>query len=315
MASDARARLEKPKRRWRRWIASAAALLVAGWLTSSLAVAYRLTVRAKPLYAEPPPQVNWGVFESIRLKTTDGEELGGWFMKGADSRPAVLLLHGNGADRSSCLEQAKLLRETGCSVLLVTMRAHGDSTGRRNDVGYSARFDAIAAVDYLTRVCPGAPIVVWGQSLGSAAAVFAAPLLSDQVQGYILECPYSDLRTTVRHRLELYLPPVAREIAHAGLLTAAPLLLPELDQISPLRASADVPAHAHVLILAGGLDRRATPQEATAIRKRLGDRAKLVVFDRAGHLDLFHSDPALYRKSILKFVNSFVGAASPGKVH
>src|SRR5262249_52034256 len=154
--------------------------------------------------------------------------------------------------------------------LLVSLRAHGDSTGEVNDFGYGARHDVTAAVAWAEKNHPHRPIIVWGRSLGSAAALFAAGDLGHRVRGYVLECPYRDLRTAVRTRTRLRLPPVAADVAYLGLVTTAPLVLPDADRISPLEAAGEVPEGMPVLILAGGKDRRARPEEAEAIRDRIG---------------------------------------------
>ena len=108
------------------------------WLVVSWAVAYRLTRRPHPRFDEPPPSAAWGEFEPHTIKTRDGHELGAWLVRGRADAPSVLLLHGNGGSRWNCLSRAEVLAGEGCTVLLVSLRAHGDSTGEFNDIGYSA---------------------------------------------------------------------------------------------------------------------------------------------------------------------------------
>ncbi|MBN9121561.1 MAG: alpha/beta fold hydrolase [Planctomycetes bacterium] len=272
------------------------------WLVTSFAVTSKLTRRAKPVAPEPTPTVPWGAAESLRLRTSDGHELGAWFFAGRAERPVVVLLHGNGESRTACLPQAELLASAGYSVLAVTLRAHGDSTGDRNDFGSSARRDVVAAVGWLDAHRPGAPVVIWGRSLGSAAALFAARDLGTRVRGYVLECPFRDLRTAVRNRLRVYLPPVLDVVAFAGMRVTAPLVLPDFASTSPLEAAAEMPPEPRVLALTGTADRRATPEEARAISDRLGPRAELVVIEGGDHLQLNTPDPDRYRALILSFL-------------
>jgi alpha-beta hydrolase superfamily lysophospholipase len=290
--------------RWR-WLKRALVLAVAAtalWLLASLAVAYRLTRRPQAVFAEPAPAVSWGKLESHRLTTADGEEIGAWFSEGADRAPAVLLLHGNGESRRACLGLAELVAGQGCAVLMISHRAHGDSTGTVNDFGYSARHDVVTAVAWLERRRPGRPVIVFGRSLGSAAAVFAAGELGRRVHGYILECPYRDLRTAVRNRTAIYLPKVLDQVAATGLNLVAPLVLPEVDRISPLDAIGQIPATIPTLILAGGTDRRAPPDDARVLGDRVADHCRVVIFQGAAHLKLFASDPGLYRQTVLSFL-------------
>jgi alpha-beta hydrolase superfamily lysophospholipase len=157
----------------------------------------------------------------------------------------------------------------------------------------------MAGVDWLQERRPGKPIVLFGNSLGAAAAAFAAAELQQRVAGCILDCPYQDLRTAVRNRTEIYLPPVADWIAFQGLDTVGPLVLPDLPRISPLEAVGKIPPTVPVLILAGGADREATPDEAHALFDRVRSHAQLVMFGGATHARLFEADPGLYRRSVL----------------
>jgi alpha-beta hydrolase superfamily lysophospholipase len=276
-----------------------AGLAVGLWLLSSYAVAYRLTRRPRPAFEEPAPAVTWGTVQSLRLTTADGEQLGAWFIDGRADRPAVLLLHGHGGCRCNGLKQAELLASAGCPVLLISLRAHGDSTGELHDYGYSARHDVAAAVGWLEKRRPGRPVVVWGRSAGAAAAVFAAGHLGRRVRSYILECPFQDLRTAARNRTEAYLPPVLSQLAYAGLSVVAPLVLPDVDNISPLEAASAIPPTVPVLVMAGGADRRARPEEARAIYERVASHGRLLMVEGADHVRLFETDPAACRAAVL----------------
>jgi pimeloyl-ACP methyl ester carboxylesterase len=152
------------------------------WLLGSFVVVYRLTRRARPRFPEPIPAPDWGRLEQVRLETSDGQEIGAWLVAGRRDSPSVLLIHGIGASRAACLGRAEILAREGYTVLMITLRAHGDSSGDYNDMGYSARHDIVAAVDLLERQRPGAPIVVHGLSMGAAAALFAAAELAHRVE-------------------------------------------------------------------------------------------------------------------------------------
>ena len=43
---------------------------------------------------------------------------------------------------------------SGYPILMISLRAHGDSTGEFNDIGYGAH-DVVAAVEFLERRHPG----------------------------------------------------------------------------------------------------------------------------------------------------------------
>jgi pimeloyl-ACP methyl ester carboxylesterase len=289
---------------WRRFRLGLIVLsvLVMLWLLTSLAVAYRLTRRPQPPFHEALPTGDWGKFEPHRLKTFDGQEIGAWLIVSSGDAPSVILVHGIGASRLACLGRAKILAAQGCSVLMITLRAHGDSTGDFNDMGYSARHDVVAAVEFLERRLPGNRIVVYGLSMGAAAAVFASGQLGNRVKGYILESPYQDLRVAVRNRIENALPPILDRIAYLGLLFVSPLVLPDLAKISPAGAVCGIPHDVPVLILAGSEDPVARPDEAQAILDRVRSHGKLVLFEHAGHMNFPETCPDLYQRCVAEFL-------------
>jgi uncharacterized protein len=295
------------RRRLRRW-AVATCVFVLLWLVASWAVAYRLTRRPRAPFAEPVPGVSWGTLTPHRLESRDGHSLGAWLVAGRDDAPSILLVHGNGGSRWNCLGRAELLAEHGCTVLMISVRAHGDSTGDFNDVGFGARNDIVAGVEFLERFRPGQPIVVHGTSMGAAAATFAAAELGGRVRGYILESPYRDLRTAVWNRAENALPPVLDAIAYRGLMAVAPLVLPHFDRIAPAEAIRGIPADVPVLILAGDRDRNARPEEAQALFDRVRSHADLQIFPGADHLRMKEVDPGRYRRAVLGLID---GVASP----
>lgn len=289
------------KRRVRRLLLLALGLVVT-WLLCSFAVSYKLTRRPHPMFAEPAPEVAWGPLESQRLVTSDGEQIGAWFAEGKAEGPSVLILHGNKGSRRNSLRRAEILAtEGGCSVLLISLRAHGDSSGDFHDIGFSARRDVVAAVDFLQERRPDQPIIILGVSLGSAAAIFAAEDLGSRVQGYVLESPYQDLKSAVWNRTQTYLPPSLDRVAYAGLRITAPVILPRFEDISPINAIGQIPANVPVLILSGGKDTLAPPDEAEALFNRLQSHGRMKIYPNAGHHDLIDSDPELYRNDLLGF--------------
>ena len=271
------------------------------WLTISYVVGRQMTRRARAAFAEPAPTVGWGQLESHRLKTTDGHEIGAWFARGKSGLPAILLMHGNGGSRRNSLTRAEIFAREGYSVLLISLRAHGDSTGELNDLGLSARHDVLAAAEFLRRECRGEKVIVQGSSMGAAAAIFAAGELGDRVAGYILESPFQDLKTAVHNRTEDALPPVLNELAYRGLLAVAPLILDDLDAISPLKAISQIPQGVPVLVLAGEKDRRARPQEARALHEKIKSHCRLMMFENTDHVRFLDVHPQRFRNALLEF--------------
>lgn len=303
------------RRRWRpgrvaRWLLLLAGACSVLWLCASLAVLAHAMRRAQPPFEEPPPSWIADELERLRLPTADGEELGGWFLEAeSDDAPSVLLLHGRGGCRSGRLRSAMVFRRAGCAVLLLTHRAHGDSSGARDDFGWSARLDVVAGARWLAQRRPQAALVVCGTSLGAAAATLAAQEL-EGVDGYLLECLYRDLDSAARHRARLHLPPVLGHLAYAGLRAAAPILLPDWRSIAPVDAIARIPDHVPVLLLAGSLDRRAPVADARALLERVADHGELRIIPGADHAMLEFDCPQEYERAVLDLLGRVAARAA-----
>jgi uncharacterized protein len=240
-------------RRFRDWLPPLVLALLLAWVGSGVLAAHLLTSRARPRFDEPPP-LSAVPFEPLRLRTRDGLELGAWKALTETPRASVVLVHGNGASRSSLVAQAEWFHARGCHVLPLSVRAHGDSDGEVNDIGWSARHDVIAAVDHFEPL--GAPIVVFGNSLGAAAAVFAGSELGARVQ-----------------RLERYLFTPLDTVAYGAMMVGARVMLPDLDSIRPSEHAAHLAPKTATLVFAGAADDRAPPEDALRIARASRGRA------------------------------------------
>jgi len=256
--------------RWQ-WAAAIGTGLAVAYLAVGYLAAWRLTRRAAAWHEEPAP----AGYEALRLRARDGVGLGAWWRRPAEASGVLVLVHGNGASRSEMRAVADALCRDGYAVLPVTVRAHGDSEGERNDIGWSARLDVIAAAEEARRRAPDLPVVVYGVSLGAAAAVFAAPELA-WVRGFVLLGVFSELRTAVRRRTRRYLPWGVEALAYGALRTGGVLALPELLQIAPAREASHMPP-VPVLLVAGGADDRAPASDSRLVAAAIADAEVLVV--------------------------------------
>jgi uncharacterized protein len=132
--------------------------------------------------------------EDVRLVTTDGLRLSGWYFLAAANSPrsqlAVLVCHGNGGNISHRLELYAALLETGVNVFAFDYRGYGRSEGRPDEDGTYC--DAQAAYAWLVQrgFTPDA-IVVFGESLGGGVATELAR--REVVAGLILQSTFTSI--------------------------------------------------------------------------------------------------------------------------
>src|SRR5580765_1715062 len=133
----------------------------------------------------------------VTWKNHDGTDARGWVIRGAEGAPAVILLHGYGADRSWLLNLAVKLNETtNFTVLWPDLRGHGENPPVNwTSFGKVEGDDINAAMDYLhtLRSPAGKPQIgnrvgVYGIGLGAYAALDAANG-NQQVRALALDSP------------------------------------------------------------------------------------------------------------------------------
>lgn len=126
--------------------------------------------RVRPADRTP---ADWGAaYEDVTL-SSDGGHLRGWYVPSRNGA-AVVLLHDHGANRLALAPHAAMLTRAGYGVLLLDLRAHGRSDGRRFNRG-AAVDDALAAVAWVARRHDvQARVAVLGVGLGGTLALHAA---------------------------------------------------------------------------------------------------------------------------------------------
>ena len=102
-------RLIKKIPRGLRVVCALGALGLAGFAAVSVFFAWRFTGPIRRPQAEAPERF-LGVFETVRLRATDGVELAAWFVPCPGATTAVVLLHGHGGNRVAQLARAKFFR-------------------------------------------------------------------------------------------------------------------------------------------------------------------------------------------------------------
>jgi alpha-beta hydrolase superfamily lysophospholipase len=261
----------------------------------------------KPINVIDPSHVGLG-FETVRFGGATGSELEGWFIAQEQPKGCVLFAHGYGACKASLLHEARAINRLGYSALLVDFHGSGGSEGRVTSLGVREADDVADAVMFVKRKSPTSPLILYGQSMGSAAILRAITVHGIEPAAVIVECPFDRLLSTAENRFRaMRLPPFPG--ARLLIFWGGVQLGFNGFQHNPADYARQVGCP--VLFLHGAKDPRVTLEQAQAVFDNLAGEKSFVLFPTAGHESLLASDPDLWTRSVSHFLKNRRGASAP----
>lgn len=148
-------------------------------------------------------------FAEVYFSASDGVRLHGWFIPApsaahhpeSNANLTILWFHGNAGNLGYQVEDLAALRQwTAANIFIFDYRGYGNSAGQPSERGFYR--DARAAWNYLLTRPDIDPqrIILYGRSLGTAAAVelAAAPPAGTEPYAVILYSPLTSLRAMAR---------------------------------------------------------------------------------------------------------------------
>jgi alpha-beta hydrolase superfamily lysophospholipase len=257
----------------------------------------------------------------------------------AAARAVLIIVHGLGEHRGRYRAAAERFREAGFGTVTFDLRGHGESAGRRTDIGRFETFvdDLRQVVAAVAKENAGRSLFLWGHSMGSLIAFGCAAESPQLLSGAISTgCPVARFSPLMR-RLSLAVSPLLRHFAgprvssrldgaklshHEPVITAYATDPAVVDTVSfrlgleIARASAltlDLAPTVHLPWLAvhGGQDEIAPPAGSQLLIERLGSSDKrLLVYDHLRHEvhNEIPSDAELFYRSCV----TWIAAHTPG---
>lgn len=236
-------------------------------------------------------------YQDIRLATADGLNISAWYIPGSRAQ-AIILVHGIDTNRGAVLPEAKILAEAGYHLLMLDLRAHGQSEGSLATYGYREALDVQAAVDYLAGLPEIEQIGALGTSFGGAAVARAAAIDS-RLKAVVIESSYSSLTEAVKDAFE------QRSIFPGW---SAPLLITlaerragiKISQVDSARDLAMLQPRA-VMIIHGSEDMLFPVEHAYRMYASAGEPKQLWIIEGLGHASPVFGREAEYQARVISF--------------
>jgi len=196
-------------------------------------------------------------------------------------RGTVLLFHGYGVAQFAMAPWALRLAQEGWRCVLVDLRGHGKSTGRRIFFGVQEAHDLSQLLDALARDGQLAePVAAIGESYGAALAL-RWKSVDPRVGRVVAIAPYAELSKVVLNICHEYAGCLPQAFVKSGLKHLPSVLAVESGQLDTTRVLAGSPVAA--LFVVGTEDRITTEADVRRLYLEAAPGSELVVLPEATH--------------------------------
>ncbi|MEW5756655.1 MAG: alpha/beta fold hydrolase [Pseudomonadota bacterium] len=241
-------------------------------------------------------------YEDVTFSSLDGTRLHGWFLPAqGPAKATVVFVHGNAENISTHVAAVYWLPAAGYNVFAFDYRGYGRSEGKESLDG--VHLDARAALDYVRGRADVDParLVLFGQSLGGAVALYTAATSQVPLRAVVVESSFSDYRKIFREKL-------------SDLIITWPLQWPlsftVSDQYSPLAVIADLKAP--LLVIHGDADPIVPVSHAHALYSAAKGDKTLWIIEQGGHTAAFGPMREVYRPKLVEYLESrLAGGGNP----
>ena len=143
-------------------------------------------------------------YHPVEFKAADGTALFAWFMPArGEAHGTVLYLHGNAMNISAHFANVGWMPAAGFNVLAFDYRGYGGSEGRPTLAGVQLDIDAAMRVLLERPDVDPERIIVFGQSLGGALAIYyvAHSKYRDNIRAVVADSAFADYRMVAKEKM------------------------------------------------------------------------------------------------------------------
>ncbi len=240
--------------------------------------------------------------DTVILKTQNGVLIDAWYAKpDSAAKGTVILFHGIGANKGMLIPEASEFLYLGYNILLVDLRAHGNSGGHTTTIGVIESEEVKLAYDYVLQQGEK-NIFLYGSSMGAVVVAKAIADYDLKLAGAILEMPFASLQSHLRARARVQGFEAFTQRPFAFMVTFWIGLERGFNGFKHQTARYGAKINCPVLMQAGAIDEYVLKYETDEVYSAIASpQKKLVMYDRAGHESLLRNDPAKWRIEIEQF--------------
>jgi len=246
-------------------------------------------------------------YETIHFPSR-GEQLklAAWYVPKEGAAQAVILVHGRNASKQNAIsgnfpKLASELHQAGYCVLVLDMRGHGESEGKRYTWGIQEKKDILGAVDdLLSRGFEPGAIYVLGISLGGAGVLFAAAE-EPAIGAVVVDSTFASLDNLVKPnwREESGLPMFFLPSVHLMWKIVFGFSIKDVQPVAAIKAVNPRP----ILIFHSTSDEIIPVKHAHQLAEA-AQQAHLFLFEQGDHAELYRDHPQTYLKTLTEFLKS-----------
>jgi pimeloyl-ACP methyl ester carboxylesterase len=245
---------------------------------------------------QPSPATVGLAFEDVRY----GRGLKAWYVPGSPGKPAIVVVHGSGGNRSGSLDESEGLHGRGYSLFLIQL---GYAEGHRPYGGGQRETGEIRSAIAYAHQRTGAPVVLLGYSLGgfgvSAAAakgVDAVAVISDS--GFASFQSQSSSNGHLPRPIFSLMAPLFPLFSSGGHL---------VDVSHAARPAHRLPA----LVIQGTADTMTPVHEARDLARAL--HAQLWIVPGVGHTATYRAMPQVYLDRLGAFIDGALASRAASR--
>ena len=226
-------------------------------------------------------------YKEVEIQSSDGVRLRCWWVPAGDSARVAVLVPGWGGFKfdEHLLQTIPVYHSAGYSVLLLDLRAQGESGGKRRTLGYREVRDVHGALAWLQHKGYALDrVVLHGWSMGGAIVLRAAP--GTGVAAVVEEAGYGDLPLLLKLKLPEFVR-LGRILEPAVLLAGK--LFPDFDpwDVVPKREATKLSEERVPLFIIHSADDEGVPFEQAMILAAAYPGANIWKLEGYGHVEAY----------------------------